>query len=42
LGVDYAGPLGWLVGRLYSGLTRRYIAMEAEGLKRRLEGRDRS
>jgi uncharacterized protein YndB with AHSA1/START domain len=37
LGVDFRGPLAWVVGRIYGGLTQRYIEMEAEGLKRRSE-----
>ena len=37
LGVAYGGALGWLVARAYADLTRRYLAMEADGLKRRSE-----
>jgi len=37
ISVRQAGPLSWLVGMLTSGLTRRYVNMEAEGLKRRCE-----
>lgn len=34
LSVEFSGPLGGLIAWLYGGLTRRYIAMEASGLKR--------
>ena len=27
------GPLGWLFGKLYAGLTKRYIATETAKLK---------
>lgn len=39
LGVEQDGPLGRLVGRLLGGLTRKYVDMEAAGLKRRAEQR---
>jgi hypothetical protein len=28
------GPLGWLFGKLYAKLTKRYIALETESLKK--------
>ena len=37
LGVDFSGPLAWIVALFYGRLTQRYIEMEAEGLKRRSE-----
>ena len=40
LGVEQAGPLGKVMGRLFfTGLTDRYLAAEAAGLKARSEGR---
>ena len=39
LSVDQAGMLGSLVGRLYRGLTDRYLAMESAGLKACCESR---
>src|SRR3712207_1798735 len=37
LSIDQVGVLGKLVGRLYGGLTRRYVQLEAAGLKQRSE-----
>ena len=39
LSVEQAGWLGSLVGRFYRGLTDRYLAAEAAGLKARCEGK---
>jgi uncharacterized protein YndB with AHSA1/START domain len=37
LGIRQQGALGWLVGLLLARMTRRYVRMEAAGLKRRCE-----
>ena len=37
LGVDWSGPLAPLLRLIYGGLSRRYVAMEAHGLKQRCE-----
>lgn len=39
LELTQAGPLGGVVGRLARDMIERYLALEAEGLKRRAEGR---
>jgi hypothetical protein len=36
LGIDQRGPLSWLVTLLYARRTKRYVAMEAEGLRSRV------
>jgi polyketide cyclase/dehydrase/lipid transport protein len=33
IGIDHGGPLGWLVGVLTAAKTRRFLALEAAGLK---------
>jgi hypothetical protein len=37
LSLDWSGPLAPLIRLLYGRLSRRYVAMEAQGLKRRCE-----
>jgi hypothetical protein len=33
IGIDQTGPLAWLVGALIAAKTRRYLKLEAAGLK---------
>ena len=37
LAITYHGLIGNIIGRLTAGINRRYLALEAEGLKRRSE-----
>ena len=37
LTLEWHGPLGWLVGLIFGRIAKRYLALEAEGLKRRCE-----
>lgn len=37
LSIQFHGVLGGVIGRLTSSMNRRYLALEAEGLKRRAE-----
>jgi uncharacterized membrane protein len=37
--IAFAGPIGWLVGRIWGSLTQRYMEMEGAGLKTRSEQR---
>lgn len=39
--LDQGGPAGALVGRLMHGMTKRYLELEAQGLKKRSEQRRR-
>ena len=38
LSIQYSGVIGNLLGRMIGSISRRYIALEADGLKRRVEG----
>jgi hypothetical protein len=37
LGLTFTGPLARPIGMVYAGLVRRYMRMEAEGLRREVE-----
>ena len=37
LTLDWRGPLGWLVGLIFGRIARRYLSLEAAGLKKRCE-----
>jgi hypothetical protein len=37
LGIRRSDPLAWLIGLFTAKTTRRYVRIEAEGLKRRCE-----
>jgi hypothetical protein len=37
LGITQTGPMAWLATILYGRLTRRYVTMEVEGVKRACE-----
>jgi hypothetical protein len=39
LTLTLSGPLARMIAMLYSGLIRRYVRMEADGLRREVEGR---
>ncbi|MEU4470025.1 SRPBCC family protein [Micromonospora sp. NPDC023888] len=39
LAIAQSGPLAGLIGRLYGGLLRRYLRLEADGLQHRCERR---
>jgi hypothetical protein len=39
LTLTLSGPLARMTAMLYSGLIRRYVRMEADGLRREVEGR---
>ncbi|HKE76007.1 MAG TPA: SRPBCC family protein [Acidimicrobiales bacterium] len=40
--IEHSGPLAGIVGRLTAGRTRRYLALEAAGLKERCEAAARA
>jgi hypothetical protein len=41
LSLDFSGPLGRLCARLTRGLNERYLALEAQGLKKHTEAESR-